>query len=82
MKAKQLDARCPVCKEWYRIPADEVGELGRCENCGQTVRLVPRSGASRARRRFFAAMIIIGGFVLFWIIYQWRVAKLSGAFTW
>lgn len=63
---KEIQARCPVCNEWWTIPKAELGHSGRCNNCGHTVRLIPRSSQAKIWRGLFVMIftIILFGLVL------------------
>ncbi len=73
MKTREIDARCPVCKEWLTIPETDLGVTGRCGNCQQMVQLIPRSSQAKFRRNLVAiivTLLIIGSAI--WL-YNYRV---------
>lgn len=39
---QQFDQRCPNCQTAYQFSADVLGQTGSCENCGNTIKFVPK----------------------------------------
>jgi predicted Zn finger-like uncharacterized protein len=75
--SNEIDARCPVCKEWWKIPKSDIGTAGRCGNCGQYVKLVPRSSAAVFWRNVLVvAITFVVVIVAIWI-YKARVNEAT-----
>ena len=76
MKQPKTEVKCPICKEWSTIADVAIGMPMYCPNCRQSSVGVPRSSQARQMRKIVIAIIIIGGLILFSILYEWRFNEL------
>jgi len=76
-KARVIEARCPVCRQWTEMESDLLGTDVTCPNCKQPVKMVPRPNLGQTRRRIWMVVIVLGGLALFVALYGLRVKVLN-----